>query len=80
MQQLPANSLQELEPSEELNGEDSQCSENDTKTIEDKQNVKIKFFMQYKLFDSALYLFFETALTVLYVVVIILLTSNDTSA
>ncbi len=44
MQQLPVNSLAEdLGQSEDLNGNSSDCSgiENNTRTIEDKRNVKV---------------------------------------
>jgi len=63
LQKLPANSLAEdLAASEELNGDDSQYEEKthdaNGNTVEEKRNIKTKFFMKYKLFDSICYLIF----------------------
>ena len=67
----------ELEPSEELNGSESETEKGSGKNKEEKQNLKVKFFMRYMLFDSMLYLFLETAFTIAYSVIMILLIVNS---
>lgn len=67
--------------SEDLNGEDSQYDEgvDCQNTVEEKRNVKTKFFLKYKLFDSICYLIFETIVAIAYLALMILIIINSSS-
>lgn len=68
--------------SEDLNGEESNYEDNSTgNTVEEKRNIRSKFFTKYKLFDSIFYLIFQTLLTVSYfaIMVIWIISQNNTN-